>query len=219
MARPVATRLIRALRRVVAPAALLVLLLSALYLAADAEGFGAANARFYPYVFVAAASALLLLAVAILRRLWRLRQQLRRGEPGARLTRRLLLLLVLLSLPPVLLVYGFGVRFVSATVDSWLRVNSAAALEDALAIGQLYLDERLADGQARVAQAAARLAVLEETELDLALEAALDASGARQLALFEPDGRVRAVAAAEPALLLPAPPEDDVRQQMESRGH
>jgi nitrogen fixation/metabolism regulation signal transduction histidine kinase len=212
------SRVIRALQRIVAPLALVVLLLASLYLAADAEGFGAANARYYPYVFVAAALALLALALAIVRRLWRLRQQLRQGEPGARLTRRLVLLLVLLALPPVLLVYGFGVRFIGATVDSWLRVNSAEALEDGLAIGQLYLDERLVAAQRSVDAAATRLAGLDDDALDAALEDALDASDAQQLALFEEDGRLRAVAASDPAFLLPAPPEEDMRLALESRG-
>jgi PAS domain S-box-containing protein len=215
---PIRARLTRALQRVVAPLALLLLLLAALYLAADAEGFGAANARYYPYVFVVAALALVALALAILRRLWRLRQQLRRGEPGARLTRRLVLLLVLLALPPVLLVYGFGVRFIGATVDSWLRVNSAEALEDGLAIGQLYLDERLVAAQRSVDEAATRIAGLDDDALDAALEDALDATGAQQLALFEADGRLRAVAAADPVLLLPAPPEEDIRLALDSRG-
>lgn len=218
MAQPFLSRLTRLLRRVVAPLALLVLLLASLYLAADVEGLGEGNARFYPYVFVAAALALGLLALAIVLRLWRLRQQLKRGVPGARLTRRLLLLLVLLALPPVLLVYGFGVRFVSATVDSWLRVNSAQALEDGLAIGQLYLDERLGQAQLRVDAVAVELARVDEPGLDNALENALDAADAQQLVLFEPDGRVRAVAAADPALLLPAPPEEDVRLLLASRG-
>jgi nitrogen fixation/metabolism regulation signal transduction histidine kinase len=218
MDQSVRTRLSRALQRVVAPLALLLLLFAALYLAADAEGFGAANARYYPYVFVLAALALLVLAAAILRRLWRLRQQLRRGEPGARLTRRLVLLLVLLALPPVLLVYGFGVRFIGATVDSWLRVNSAEALEDGLAIGQLYLDERLVAAQRSVDAAATGLAGLDDAAIDVALEDALAASGAQQLALFETDGRLRAVAAADPDLLLPAPPEEDVRLALDQRG-
>ena len=208
----------RWLRRVVAPLALLLSLLSALYLAADAEGLGQAQARFYPYVFVGAAAALALLALAIAARLWRLRRQLRDGVPGARLTRRLLLVLVLLTLPPVLLVYGFGVRFISATVDSWLRVNSAEALDDGLAIAQLYLNERLQQAQQRVDAVALRLALADEAGLGAEIEAALDTSDALQLALFEPDGRVRAVAAAEAAWLLPAPPEDDVRLELERRG-
>ena len=213
-----AARLMRMLRRVVAPLALLVLLLSALYLAADAEGLGQNYARYYPYVFIAAALALVLLGLAIANRLWRLRQQLRQGVPGAKLTRRLVLLLVLLALPPVLLVYGFGVRFVQATVDSWLRANSAQALEDALAIGQLYLDERLASGEAAAEEAAADLEFTAEADIDTEVQAVLDRSGAAQVVLFEPDGRVRAVEASDPSLYLPAPPEEDVRLALTNRG-
>ena len=213
-----AARLMRMLRRVVAPLALLVLLLSALYLAADAEGLGQDYARYYPYVFIAAALALVMLGLAIANRLWRLRQQLKRGVPGAKLTRRLVLLLVMLAIPPVLLVYGFGVRFVQATVDSWLRANSAEALEDALSIGRLYLDERIATGEARVVEAAADVEFAGEDAIDAEVEAALDRIGAAQLALFESDGRVRAVAAADPALYLPAPPEEDVRLALTNRG-
>jgi nitrogen fixation/metabolism regulation signal transduction histidine kinase len=169
-------------------------------------------------VFVGAALALGLLLLAIVARLWRLRRQLREGVPGARLTRRLLLVLVLLAVPPVFLVYGFGVRFIAATVDSWLRIESAQALDDGLAIAQLYLDERLQRAQDEVDAAALQLTLGDDRELDAELEAALDASGARQLAVFERDGRVRAVAAADPSLLLPAPPEDDVRLELNRRG-
>lgn len=218
MVESVLTRQLRLMRRVVAPLALLLSLLSALYLAADAEGFGQDSARYYPYVFVGAALALGLLLLAIVARLWRLRRQLREGVPGARLTRRLLLVLVLLAVPPVFLVYGFGVRFIAATVDSWLRIESAQALDDGLAIAQLYLDERLQRAQDEVDAAALQLTLGDDSELDAELEAALDASGARQLAVFERDGRVRAVAAADPSLLLPAPPEDDVRLELNRRG-
>lgn len=218
MVESVLTRQLRLMRRVVAPLALLLSLLSALYLAADAEGFGQDSARYYPYVFVGAALALGLLLLAIVARLWRLRRQLREGVPGARLTRRLLLVLVLLAVPPVFLVYGFGVRFIAATVDSWLRIESAQALDDGLAIAQLYLDERLQRAQDEVDAAALELTLGDDSELDAELEAALDASGARQLAVFERDGRVRAVAAADPSLLLPAPPEDDVRLELNRRG-
>jgi nitrogen fixation/metabolism regulation signal transduction histidine kinase len=218
MERGLSARLGRMLRRVLAPLALLVLLLASLYLAADAEGLGQGYARYYPLVFVAAAVALLLLAGAIVGRLLKLRRQLREGIPGARLTRRLLLLLVLLALPPVLLVYGFGVRFVHSTVDSWLRVNTGEALEDALAIGQLYLDERLAGAEAATDAAARELSAASEEELDARIEDALDRATAHQLVVFESDGRVRAVAADDPSMLLPAPPEEDVRLELRNRG-
>lgn len=209
------TRLGRILGRVIAPLALILLLLVAMYLAADAEGFGARYVGLYPYVFVVAALALALLALAIVQRLWRLRRQLRSGVPGARLTRRLLLLLVLLSLPPLLLVYGFGVRFTVVTVDSWFPANSADALRDALALGQRYIDDRIETASLRTADLADDFA---PDTTDAELDAALDRSAALQLAILGADGRVRALAAADPAYLAPSPPDDEVRLEVANRG-
>lgn len=205
------------LRRIALPLSLLVLLLAGLYLVADAQGLGPEYARWYPAVFIATLIALALLTLAIINRLWRLRRQLARGEPGARLTQRLLMLLVLLALPPLLLVYGFGVRFIGSTVDSWLPANNVEALSDALTLGQRYLDERTAEARANTERLAAELARTNDLDLDLALEDALDASGARQMAVFEADGRLRAVAAADPSLLLPAPPDDEARLTLRNR--
>ena len=203
--------------RVALPLTLLVLLLTGLYLVAGAQGLGPRFTRWYPAVFIATLAALLVLTAAIINRLWRLRRQLRRGEPGSRLTRRLLLLLLLLALPPLLLVYGFGVRFIGVTVDSWLPANNVDALSDALALGQRYLDEHIAKARTAITDTAAGLEGVGDTGLDLALEDALDTSGARQLAVFEADGRVRAVAAADPSLLLPGPPSDEARLALRNR--
>ncbi|HET6604701.1 MAG TPA: ATP-binding protein [Xanthomonadaceae bacterium] len=211
-------RLTRRIGRVLAPLAVLVLLLAALYLAADAEGLGAGYAAYYPYVFVAAAVAVALIVAAIARRLLRLRAQLREAVPGARLARRLVLLLMLLALPPVLLVYGFGARFVSATVDSWFRVHDERVLADALEIGRLYLDERLAVAQRATEQVAATLARSPVDDRAAQLDAELDLTGADQLALFARDGRPLALAAATPGALDAAPPEDAARLAALARG-
>ena len=179
--------------RVLAPVALLTLLLVALYFAADAEGLGAGFARWYPWVFVAAAISLLLIAVAIAVRLWRLRRNLRQGQPGARLSRRLLLLLVLLAVPPVLLVYGFSVRFVEATVDSWFRLNSEVVLQDALSIAQRYIDERQDLAASRLSGIADELRAAPADDLQARLDARIETSGASQLAVLNGDGRVLAL--------------------------
>lgn len=213
------TRLTRWLRRGIAPAAVLLLLLVALYLAADAEGLGTRYARYYPYVFVAASLALLLLAAAIAARLLRLLGQLRQGAPGARLTRRLVLLLVLLAVPPVLLVYGFGARFVLATVDSWFEVNAEAVLGDALQIAQLYLDERQAAARLATDRVAAALSAQDGAALDVELDLALESSGAEQLAVYGRDGRLLALAAASPSAFASETPGDGIRLEALARGH
>ncbi|WP_395793988.1 ATP-binding protein [Aquimonas sp.] len=192
---------------------LLLLLFSTLYLAASAEGLGNSYAAYYPWVFLAAGAAVVLLALAILARLLKLRAQLKRGEPGARLSRRLLLLLLVLALPPVLLVYVFSVRFVSASVDTWLRANSVEAMESALELARIQMDERR---DAAVERSTQVVALLQERSYDLAaaLEDALDATAASQLVLFGSDSRIQQIAAADPGLLLPSPPEQDSRAQL-----
>jgi nitrogen fixation/metabolism regulation signal transduction histidine kinase len=190
--------------------ALLVLVLTALYLAADAEGLGPGFARWYPYVFVAAAAALLLLAGAILQRLRRLRQALRTRQPGARLNRRLLLLLLGLAIPPVLLVFAFSARFIGATVDSWLRANSAEILGEALQVGRALLDERRALAERDAAALAEELAVLPRQDWQNAVDRGLDRLDAAQVAVFSREGRLLALAAAEPSLVLADPPSDEL---------
>lgn len=205
------------LLRIGLPLLLLLSLLAGLYIVAGSQGLSPAYARWYPAVFVATILTLAVLSLAIGQRLLRLRWDLRRSEPGARLTQRLLLLLVLLALPPLLLVYGFGVRFISTTVDSWLPANQAGALADALALGQRYLDERSAQARNALERLGPGLSGRHGAALDAALESALDVSAASQLAVFEDDGRLRAVAADDPTLLLPLPPPDEVRLALRNR--
>jgi nitrogen fixation/metabolism regulation signal transduction histidine kinase len=195
----------------------LALVFSALYLAASAEGLGVRYAALYPWVFLAAGGAVLVLALAIAGRLLKLRRQLKSGEPGARLTRRLLVLLLALSLPPVLLVFAFGARFVGASVDSWLRANTVEAMDSALELARLQMDDRRNDALARAARA---LQQLREDRFDLAaaVEQSLDDVGAQQIALFGDDGRIHHIAAAAPALLLPAPPDEDALSALAARG-
>lgn len=190
--------------------ALLALVLSALYLAADAEGLGAGHARHYPYVFVIAALALLALAAAILLRLRRLLRALRERRPGARLNRRLLVLLLVLAIPPVLLVYGFSARFIAATVDSWMRANSAEILEEALGVGRALLAERRGLAERDAAALAEQLQAGEPSRWQDDIELALDRLDAAQIAVFSADGRLLALAAADPALVLADPPPDEL---------
>lgn len=195
----------------------LALVFSALYLAASAEGLGTRFAALYPWVFLGAGAAVLVLALAIAGRLLKLRRQLRAGEPGARLSRRLLVLMLALSLPPVLLVFAFGARFVGASVDSWLRANTVEAMDSALELARLHLQDRRDDATARAEQLLLRLRAGRFDMAD-AVEQSLDAVDAAQVVLFESDGRIRHIAAAAPALLLPAPPDEDALSALSARG-
>lgn len=204
-------RLIRRLGWALSIVPMLVLLLAALYLAADAEGLGAGYERFYPYVFGGAALAVLVLGLAILQRIVRLLRDVRQSVPGARMSRRLLLWLLVLALPPIVLVHLFASRFIVSTVDSWLRTNSTEILQQSLQLGRAYLDLRLEAAGREVENLADDLAFVDDSALTERSERALDGSSAAQLAWFDEQGRLLALAAASPQDIDVDPPGEELR--------
>jgi PAS domain S-box-containing protein len=198
--------------------AVVVLLAAALLLANDAAGGSSHLAAWYPWLLAASAGALGVLVIIIAQRLVRLRVELREGAPGARLTRRVLLMLIALALPPVLVVYGFALNFLDATIDTWFSVHMERALDDALEIGRVYLDERLQTAQQTSATLAPQLADIGGAELQSRLDAALDAQGALQLTVFGGDQSILATASSDPQFLAPAFPESTVLLQVQSGG-
>ena len=76
----------------------------------------------------------------------RLMGQLRRREHGARLTLRLVVMFVSLSVIPVLVVYGFSLDFLRRGIDSWFDVEIDRALNDSLELSRAALDLRMRDG-------------------------------------------------------------------------
>ena len=205
-----------ALRRALPALAVLALLLASLKLAEDAAGGGGVG-LYYRWILGAAAAALAFLALVIAQRLWRLRVDLVRGAPGARLGRRLLLMLVLLAVPPVVVVYGFALRFLDATIDNWFNVKLEQALDDALEIGRIVIDERLRIAEQSSLGIAGRLQDLTSSELQGVLDNEIDALGATQLTVFGDDGRVIATASSDPHYL--DPPLPDATMQMRVAGN
>ncbi|HEY7872732.1 MAG TPA: ATP-binding protein [Rudaea sp.] len=214
-----AGRLTRWLRRILPALAVLVLLAAALLLANDAAGGGSRLGVWYPWMLGASALALAVLIVAIAQRLLRLRRELRTRAPGARLNRRVLAMLILLALPPVIVVYGFALNFIDATVDTWFNVRTEHALDDALEIGRIYLDERLHTAQQTSTALAQALSDVADADLQARLDAAFDAQGATQLTVFGADQSVLATASSDPGLLSPLFPDSATLLQVQSAGH
>jgi nitrogen fixation/metabolism regulation signal transduction histidine kinase len=202
-----ADRLTRLGRRTLPPLAVVVLLAAALMLADDAAGGSNRFGPLYPWVLGASALALLILIGVIGQRLLRLRGELGQRVPGARLTRRVLLMLILLAVPPVLVVYGFSLNFLNATIDTWFNVRMETSLDDALEIGRIYLEERLTAAQQTSTNLARDLADASDAELQGRLDAAFDAQGATQLTVFGSNRAVLAMASSDPKYISPVFPD------------
>ena len=205
-------------RRILPPLAVAVLLAAALVLANDAAGGSSRFAALYSWVLGASALALLALIVIIAQRLLRLRREMRERVAGARLTRRLLAMLILLAVPPVLVVYGFALNFLNATIDTWFNVRMEHALDDALELGRTFIDERLGAAERGSTALAVQLADVSNAELQTRLDAAFDAQGAIQLSVFGSDRAVLATASADPKFLNAAVPDSASLLQVKDRG-
>jgi nitrogen fixation/metabolism regulation signal transduction histidine kinase len=211
-------RLIRAARRILPALAIFALLAGALALASDAAAGSARFGRFYAGFLVTSALALLVLVIVIVQRIARLVGELRRQIPGARLTRRVLLMLVALAVPPVLVVYGFSLFFLDATIDNWFNVRLEQGLADALEIGRAYLDERLSAAEHKSQAFAAELATVPDSDLQGRVDAALDAQGSTQLTVFGDNRAVLATASSDPRFLSPAYPDAAALLQVQNSG-
>ncbi len=206
------------MRRVLPALAVLVLLIASWRLAEDAATRGQRFVAWYAWALVAALLVLALLAAAIIQRLWRLRRDRRRNAPGARLTRRLLIMLVLLAVPPVIVVYGFALRFLDSTIDTWFNVRLEAALDDALDIGRIVVDERLDSAEQATAALAPSLDGASASQAQETLDAAIDRLGAIQLTLFDVDRRVLGTTSSDPRYLVPPIPDATTLLRTEGDG-
>ena len=211
-------RMIRILRRVLPALAIVVLLAAALALASDAAAGNARLGGYYPWILGSSAAALLILIVVILQRMQRLLRELRQRVPGARLTRRMLLVLIALAVPPVLVVYGFSLFFLNATIDTWFNVKLEQSLDDALKIGSAYLDDRSKVAEQSSSTLARSLASSLDSDLQPQLDSALDAQGATQLTVFGANHEVLAAASSDPRLLTPPQPDTSTLLQVRNTG-
>lgn len=187
-------------------AALVALLVLVLLLAGDLETDSSRLARWSPWLFTGALAALGVLLGAIVAQSAALLGQWRRRVPGSRLAMRWTLALVLLAVPPVLLVYGFALRFLTGSIDAWFNVRIEAALDDALELGRIYVSDETAAARAAADETAAELGASPRSDWQDVLDASVDRKGL-SLGVFDRSGSTIAHAAADPRLLLPTPPE------------
>ena len=183
--------------------ALFVLLLTSLYLMSDATHNAALFGRLYSVLLGINLLAIVLFIGLIAKSLWRLVQQYRQQIAGSRLTARLVIMFVILSVTPVSVVYYFSLDFLQRGIDSWFDVRVENALNDALELSKTSLGIRmnkLLDESEDMASA------LLETSNDVAALTLNDLrreSDASELTLFSLNGRIIAASSVETEKLLP----------------
>jgi PAS domain S-box-containing protein len=191
----------RVLRRyltgVIPLTALSVLLLAALLMMSAATQNSAVFGRLYSVLLVVNVAGIGLLTALILLNLFRLIAQYRARVPGSRLTVRLLVMLVVLSVVPVSIVFVFSAQTLNRGIDNWFDVRIERALDDALLLGRTALDalkQDLAKGAQEMAAELESLSYLERNDDGRPLLATLnylrESRAVSELTLFAADGKI-----------------------------
>ena len=126
----------------------------------------------------------------------------------------MLLMLIALAVPPVLVVYGFSLFFLNATIDNWFNVRLEQGLADALEIGRVYLDERLGAAESKSQAFAGELAQRARQRPAGARRCGARRAGGTQLTVFGDNRTILATASSDPRFLSPAYPDAAVLLQV-----
>jgi nitrogen fixation/metabolism regulation signal transduction histidine kinase len=152
------------------------------------------------------------LAILVIVNIVKLVRRYRRQAAGSRLTGRILVLFVLVSLLPVGVVYYFSLGFLLRGIDSWFDVDIGRAMQDALVLNQASLDlnQRLLSRYTE--QLLAGIEDRSSTAIALSLNNLRRQAGAIELTIYGPGGQVLGNANEDPAKLVPNQAEREIQQ-------
>ncbi|MFP4080697.1 MAG: ATP-binding protein [Ectothiorhodospira sp.] len=185
-------------------------LLASLWVMSDAAQNSERFERFYIWLLLLNALALVLLAGIIGHHLLRVTRSALRMEPGSRLTLKLVVLFAGLSLVPVIVVYYFSITFLEQGIENWFDVRVEQALEDALELSRISLDLRVRQHTRETREMARELADVSETLAALRLQDLREDSDAQEVTLFGANNRIIAFSSGEAVQRLPALPAGEV---------
>ncbi len=205
-------------------AVLSALLLTALLMMNAATQNSAFFSQWYSWLLLANVIGIVLLLALILLNVFHLVDQYRARVLGTRLTLRLVVVFVLLSVLPVSVVFIFSVHTLNRGLDTWFDVKIEQALDDALLLGRTALDALKQDLVKNAHDMAGELEIIAPARrgaLDRSAIAALnnfrEQHNLTELTLFGADGRILA-ASSEDAFragaLVPSRPTDTVLAQV-----
>lgn len=198
---------------------LFALLLVSLSLMSDATHNSERFGELYSVLLVVNAAGLVILATLVVVNIVQLIRQQRMKVPGARMTSRLVIMFVVLSVVPVSVVYYFSLQFLQRGIDSWFDVRIEQGLADAMELSRAALDVRLRDVLQLTERMADEISEAQPATISLTLYDLRVRSGAAELTLLGNDGRIVASSSAEVSKIIPNQPPGEVLLLLRNRQH
>ena len=195
-------------------AALLVALFIALVLMRDAvQNSEALSRAFVPLLFTIVAGLLVLVALVVVN-VVKLVRRYRSQAAGSRLTGRIVVLFVLISLLPVGVVYYFSLGFLLRGIDSWFDVEIDRAMQDALALNQASLDLNQRVLSKYTEQLLAGIEDRSATAIALSLNSLRRHAGALELTVYSHNWQVLGTSNEDPTRLVPSSADREIQQNV-----
>ena len=198
--------------------AFVLLLLVSLVLMSNATQGSARFGQLYSVLLVINALGLIALGGLIASNLFTLLRQVRRGQPGARLTVRMVAVFVILSVTPVLVVYYFSLQFLHRGIDSWFDVRIERALDDALELSRSALGVRMRELLSQTEVVADNLVDIPDDQIAIGLDDNRRLSGASEFTLIGANGHIIASSSRDPTAIVPHRPSDAILMQLRQSG-
>ncbi|MDM8569278.1 ATP-binding protein [Thiotrichales bacterium HSG1] len=130
---------------------------------------------------------------------------------GARLTVRLVSLLLVLSITPVIIVYYFSLEFLHQRLDNWFDIDVEHVLTDAFELSQATIDTRMREAKKQTLVIAEKIS-FEYGDINLLFNDLRKKSGASELILLTPSGKI--ILSNNTDTLLPNRPNDSILFQL-----
>lgn len=198
---------------------LFALLLVSLYLMSDATHNSERFGQMYSVLVAINAFGLILLGALVIINIISLVRQHRHKAVGARMTSRLVIMFIILSLAPVLVVYYFSLQSIQRGIDSWFDVRIEQGLDDALNLSRAALDVQLNEVLQRTVKIAEEISKAPPTTVALTLYDLRVRAGAAEVTLIGSDGRIVASSSAELTRLMPLQPPGEILLLLQNRRH
>ena len=198
---------------------LFILLLVSLYFLSDATDNSEHFGQMYSVLLIINAASLVLLGALVVANIFQLIRQHRMNAAGARMTSRLVVMFVVLSIVPVSVVYFFSLQFLHRGIDSWFDVRIEKGLDDALDLSRASLDVKLHDVLNVTIRLAEELSNEPAAPLPLTLYDRRVRSGAAELTLIGGDGRIVASSLSDMTDIIPNQPPSEMLVLMRNRQH
>jgi nitrogen fixation/metabolism regulation signal transduction histidine kinase len=214
-----ATRALRRFFTGVGPIlAFVLLLLVSLVLMSNATQGSARFGQLYSVLLIINVLGLVALAGLIGWNLFSLLRQVGQGQPGARLTVRMVAVFVILSVTPVLVVYYFSLQFLHRGIDSWFDVRIERALDDALELSRTALGVRMRELLSHTEVVAGDIVDMPAEEVAIGLDDRRRLAGASEFTLIGANGHILASSSVDPISIVPNRPSDAILVQLRQSG-